>query len=41
MDEKKLLENIAKFLQVENVLEDIEHKKSKEQKMLSEFIDRQ
>ena len=37
MDEKKILENIAKFLQVENVLEDIEHKKTREQKMLSEF----
>ena len=39
MDEKKFLENIAKFLQVENVLEDMEHKKTKEQHMLSEFND--
>lgn len=32
MDEKKFLENIAKFLQVENVLENIEQKSKKNNK---------
>lgn len=34
MDEKKILENIAKLLNVETVLEDIEARKAKEQRML-------
>lgn len=37
MDEKKFLENIAKFLQVEDVLENLETKKVKEQRMLEEI----
>jgi hypothetical protein len=37
MDESKFLENLAKSLGVENVLEDLKEKKVKEEKMLKSF----